>query len=93
MNRPSASDPGLAVVNNVYDGMQIDDEWTEWTDRGFTWWSGQNRQRVWAEEGIEDDGFTLCRLHARTDLFAGFYESEAQLDFLLAMSPFMTLTE
>ena len=92
MNRPTASDPGLAVINNVYDGMGIDDEWAEWNDRGFSWWGCQNRQRVWVEEGVDDDGFTIYRLHARTDLCTGFCDTDEQLNFLLVTAPLMTLS-
>jgi hypothetical protein len=38
MERPSSSDLGLRLVNEVYDLMRIDAEWSVWEPRGFTWW-------------------------------------------------------
>jgi hypothetical protein len=61
-------DPGLAAVRWVYDAMRIDPEWSVWEERGFTWWGREQAQRVWSEPAFDDDGITVYRLHARSDV-------------------------
>jgi hypothetical protein len=65
---PGASDPGMEAVKAIYEGLQIDAEWSVWHERGFSWWGKDYRQRVWADTGVDDDGIVIYRLHARTDL-------------------------
>jgi hypothetical protein len=61
-------DAGAAAVRWVFDAMRIDPEWSVWEERGFTWWGHGQAQRVWAEPGLDDDGFVVYRLHARADV-------------------------
>lgn len=65
-------DYGQRVVQEVFERLQIDEEWSLRTERGFTWWSGPLRQQVWAEEPFQDLGMTVVRVHARTDLLRSF---------------------
>ena len=32
------NDAGLSVVKGIYEALQIDDEWSTWSGRGFEWW-------------------------------------------------------
>jgi hypothetical protein len=86
------TDVGLDVVRFVYRLMQIDPEWSVWSDRGFTWWGHSLAQRVWAEPCVEDHGFTVARVHARTDLLDGLTWSDEQLQKLMSLSFVATLS-
>src|SRR6516225_1602679 len=72
------SDVGLEVVRGVYRLMNIDPQWSDWFDRGFVWWGHRLAQYVWAEPCFEDEGITVARLHARTDLTAGVEGTDEQ---------------
>jgi hypothetical protein len=61
-------DPGVRVLHEVFEALQIDDDWSEWTERGFTWWAHRLAQRVWATDPVEQDGLPLVRVNAETDL-------------------------
>jgi hypothetical protein len=82
MRRPAPDDVGLELVNHVYDLMQIDSKWTVWGPRGFTWWGWHFAQRVWAEPPFQDDGFSLSRVHARTDVWDDFDGRDQQMMLL-----------
>jgi hypothetical protein len=66
--RLPVGDPGLAVVEHLYEQMQIDPEWSVRQDRGFTWWGDQLAQRVWASSSEERFGDSVWRVHIETDL-------------------------
>jgi hypothetical protein len=65
---PRDDDLGLAAVDDIAAGLQLDRQWSLATDRGFTWWGKDLAQRVWAGPALQEDGGQLCRLHARTEL-------------------------
>src|SRR5438046_2187138 len=92
MERPSSSDLGLRLVNEIYDLMRIDAEWSVWEPRGFTWWGWHSAQRVWSEPAVEDRGFTLYRLHARAELFDAFEDTDEQVLRLNSLASQMTLS-
>ncbi len=84
------SDPGLEILQFVYDSAKIDSEWSVWEDRSFTWWGGGLAQKVWAEEAHDDDGIVIYRLHARTDCVRSFDEgvcNEIMPELLPLISP------
>jgi hypothetical protein len=62
-----ADDPGLRIVKHVYQRMRIDPQWSQWSERGFTWWGHHHAQRVWADHAVEDLGYRLFRVIAETD--------------------------
>ena len=62
-------DAGVRTVDDVFDAMQIDDEWSERGGRAFTWWPHRVAQRIWASEPVAQDGFSLTRVSAETDVF------------------------
>ena len=64
----AVSDPGLAVVEHLYEQMQIDAEWSARQERGFTWWGDQLAQRVWASPSEQRVGAPVWRVHIETDL-------------------------
>jgi hypothetical protein len=86
LTRPPSSDVGLRIVNGVYDQFKIDEQWTVWGQRGFTWWGWRCAQRVWSDRGVDDHGSTVYRLHAQTDFVDGFDGSEKQSALLNLLS-------
>lgn len=57
-----------------------------------SWWLGPLRQQLWAEAPFEDEGMTITRVHARTDVFAGFTGSDSQVENLAFLMPRGTLS-
>ena len=57
------NDHGIQLVQKIFKDMNIDDEWSVETDRGFTWWGLQYAQRIWAEQPIEDNGFHVTKVN------------------------------
>jgi hypothetical protein len=78
------ADVGLRVIEFVHRLLQIDAEWTEARERGFTWWPGTFSQTVWAEPPYEDDGIILSRVHVQTDLLRGVPDTTVP-----ALAPYM----
>ncbi|HYT87891.1 MAG TPA: hypothetical protein VEL76_04160, partial [Gemmataceae bacterium] len=86
------ADVGLDVIRFLFQTLQIDPEWSVWSDRGFTWWAENLAQYVWAEPGFQDEEFTVTRIHVRTDLIDGFAGTDAQLLQLMEFSYLATLS-
>jgi hypothetical protein len=83
-------DLGVEIVDKIGHSMTLDAEWSIRTERGFTWWGKDLAQHVWAEPGINDDGFEIFRLHARTDLLRSFQATPENLAKLNAFAGFAT---
>ncbi len=64
-------DAGLRTVHDIFEQLQVDEQWSQWSDRGFTWWAYRNAQRVWAEEPREEEGFSLSTVHVETEVLRG----------------------
>jgi hypothetical protein len=62
------NDHGIQLVRKIIKDMNIDDEWSIETERGFTWWGHQYAQRIWAEQPIKDNGFYVTKVNAETEL-------------------------
>jgi hypothetical protein len=65
-----SDDAGTQTVREVFEALQIDADWSTWSDRGFTWWPHRLAQRVWAEIPTENDGVSVMRVNAETDQFS-----------------------
>ena len=61
-------DPGSAAVRYLYDNARVDAEWSVREERGYVWWGHDLAQHVWSDPGVDDDGFEIFRVNARTDL-------------------------
>jgi len=83
---------GLTVVEHVFNEMKVDSEWSTVQEDGFTWWGKDFAQKVWAEPAIKDDGFWISRLHARTDIAAGFKATPENIARLSALNRFASLS-
>ena len=78
------------MVDEIAHSFTLDAEWSIRDERGFTWWGKDLAQRVWSEPGLDDDGFEIFRLHARTDLLRDFDATEENLTKLNAFAGFAT---
>jgi hypothetical protein len=81
-------DVGVTLARRVYDQMQIDEEWSVLSERGFEWWGHDLKQAVWAEPAIEDMGLSLVRVHAKTDVLRALTLNEDTLTGLAATGIF-----
>ena len=72
----SRTDLGIESVQNVYEILQVDDEWAVWDSEGFSWWAKDYRQRIWSEPGIEDNGETIYKICAVTDFLKEVTEDD-----------------
>lgn len=64
-------DPGLAIVEQLFERLQIDREWAVRGDREFSWWPYDLRQRIWATPAHERHGEPRCYVHIESDLTDG----------------------
>jgi len=80
----TSDDAGTRTVQNTFEELQIDEAWSAWSERGFTWWPHRLAQRVWAEEPHDDDGLTIIRINAETDVFSAVDEEWRQLSQVFA---------
>jgi hypothetical protein len=69
--RRRPDDLGITSINQVFKLWQVDDQWSVSESRGFAWWAGSFRQRISVDAGQTDQGVTVYRLSAETDLFRG----------------------
>jgi hypothetical protein len=58
---------GMRAVQQIHQLWNADENWTLWDQRGFSWWAQDYRQHVWAEPPVNDNGFSVYKLCARTD--------------------------
>ena len=56
-----------AILNFIIDRLQIDDDWFEWTGRGFRWWAGPLAQRIAFSARRNLHGVPISTLHVETD--------------------------
>jgi hypothetical protein len=77
-------DAGVRTARKVFEELQVDAEWSEWSGRGFTWWPHHLGQRIEAEPPEENDGFTLVRVNSEIDLFSGEEEDWRKLSPIFA---------
>jgi hypothetical protein len=69
--REDDPDVGIEAVNRVFQLWQINDRWSVREERGFTWWAGDFRQRVYVDNGREDHDHRVYKLSAVTDVLSG----------------------
>ncbi len=76
---PREDDLGVWLVDEVGYAFTLDEEWSVQTERGFDWWGRDLAQHVWSDPALDDDGFEIFRLHARTDLLRDFDPTDENL--------------
>jgi hypothetical protein len=75
----SRNDLGLNFVRELHKLANVPYQATSWELRGFSWWVGDFRQRIWAEPGVDDiDGqsFKVC---AATDFINDLDPADTKL--------------
>lgn len=65
-----SADPGLDVLEELFRELMIEEEWSQWGDRSFTWWPHRVAQRLTSTPAVEM-GSTgpICWVAVETDLF------------------------
>lgn len=76
-------------IEFVRQRMTPDPRWRQTLQGGFRWWGHRLAQTVWMEPPLEIQGESLSRVHARTDLVAGYLGTEQQL---IALASFLRRT-
>lgn len=74
------TDVGLELLNGLFKDLQIDQEWSEFSDRSFVWWPHRVAQRVVAGSPYEEDGDTLSWISVETDLFRTTAKQWAEIE-------------
>ncbi|MDX9735620.1 MAG: hypothetical protein RBU36_15920 [Thermoanaerobaculia bacterium] len=59
-------DVGPEAVEELFDLMKIDEEWSVRRPQGYSWWGHRHRQDVSAGPEVRSEGIVICRLQART---------------------------
>ena len=77
-------DVGIQTIQDIYSTMQVDEEWSIKTESGFTWWANQFKQRMWADELVEDDSLAISRVHVETE-FLKYPKRSENTNYQLAM--------
>jgi len=81
-----------AILNFIIDRLQIDDDWFEWTGRGFRWWAGPLAQRIAFSPRRNLHGIPISTLHVETDLIAGVALTGDTWERLAGVNRFATLS-
>ena len=77
-------DVGIQTVQEIYNSLQVDEEWSIREERGFTWWANQFKQTMWADQPIEYDSLDISRVHVETE-FLKYPQRSEKIDTQLAM--------
>lgn len=67
-DRVGPTDVGTQVLHRIFKNLQIDEEWSKWDERAFTWWPHRLAQRVSATELVDSMGFEVSTVTIETDL-------------------------
>jgi len=86
------ADTEAAILNLIIDRLQIEDEWFEWSGRGFRWWAGPLAQRIAFSARRELHGVTVSTLHIETDLLADVPSVADTWERLAGVNCFATLS-
>lgn len=85
-------DPGLAVLDVLFERLQIDTDWAVRGEREFSWWPHTLRQRAWATPIHDERGEPSCHVHIETDLTTGVEEQPAVVQTVSWMNRSATLS-
>ena len=67
---------GLRALNNIYQRMQIDTEWSVRGERSFSWWAKDFVQHISVTEPVKSGDFWVSRLVAVTPIVEGVEVTE-----------------
>lgn len=77
------TDAGVQTIGKIYRDMNIDAEWSQISERGFTWWGHHYAQRIWADEPFDGGGILISRVNAETD-YLRYPDRSAKTEDMLA---------
>jgi hypothetical protein len=80
------------VLQDVFQVMNIDAQWSTREGRSFEWWGYRLRQRVWAEPVNVSRAEPIVRFHAETDYIKDVPDREQTYAALGAMNEFAGLS-
>lgn len=86
------SDVGPQVLDDLFQRMMIDREWSVRSDRSFTWWGHHLAQRVWAEPCRQDHGYGLVCVRAETDLLRQVPNNQRTLEMVNLLNAHASLS-
>ncbi len=72
---------GLRALNNIYQRMQIDTEWSVRGERSFSWWAKDFVQHISVTEPVKSGDFWVSRLVAVTPIVEGVAATSLQPRF------------
>src|SRR5437667_12267245 len=67
---------GLRALNDIYQRMQIETEWSVRGDRSFSWWAKDFVQHISVTEPVKSGDFLVSRLVAVTPIVEGVEVTE-----------------
>jgi len=65
---PPHEEVGLRALNNIFQRMQIDTEWSVRGERSFSWWAKDFVQHITVTEPVKSGDFLVSRLIAVTPI-------------------------
>lgn len=86
------TDPGIEILHVVSTLMQIDAEWCQWGQRGFTWWGCPLAQTVWAEPPKFRGDREVTRVHSRTAIIRNPKDTSKLGEILSALNGLATMS-
>jgi len=66
--QPPQEEVGLRALNNIFQRMQIDTEWSVRGERSFSWWAKDFVQHITVTEPVKSGDFLVSRLIAVTPI-------------------------
>src|SRR5215510_5814397 len=69
--QPPQEEVGLRALNNIFQRMQIDTEWSVRGERSFSWWAKDFVQHITVTEPEKSGDFLVSRLTAVTPIVEG----------------------
>ncbi len=85
-------DMGPQVIEDLFQRMMIDEEWSVRRERSFTWWGHRLAQHVRAEPVRESFGDDVVRVQAMTDLLKSVPDNGRTSDLLSALNTHASLS-
>lgn len=77
-------DPGLAVIADIHRRLMIDECWTAYRERGFSWLGHRLAQQLDAAPPVESRGLRVCAVCIRTTLVEKVQASQDAVERTLA---------
>ena len=80
----AARDVGAETLQYIHERLQIDEEWTQCRERGFTWWAHRLPQHIDAGRPIDDEGIVVTRITSRIPILRGVTAEPGLVEKVLA---------